>query len=280
MTKRLVVAVVVTLLAVGASAQMDPMRPTPKLPLGDTLLAMPTTHMPGAGIWELRFTHRFNEPLNRGAGHTLLGLDSNAEIVFGLSYVVHDNVQLSLHRSNANDTLEGAARWVVLQQGSMPFSAALRGGADWRTEQNLNDRSSFFAQAILSHQFGRVAEISIVPTYVTKAGRAVEGDSSGALFAHTFNVPVTLAWMVRPAVGIVGEIIPPNSDLPDEIDSVIGWSLGLKYNIGAHWFELLVTNNQSTLTDQWATSTYQGGPLNSGDMHLGFNIERRFGHKR
>ena len=71
-----------------------------------------------------------------------------------------------------------------------------------------------------------------------------------------------------------------DEDLPDDVDSVTGWSLGLKYNVGAHWFEVLVTNNQSTLTDQLVTSTYQGEALRPHDMHLGFNIERRFGHRR
>jgi len=47
--------------------------------------------------------------------------------------------------------------------------------------------------------------------------------------------------------------------------------------IGGHFFEVLLTNNNATHVDQYVTSTYQGAPLNRGDLHIGFNIERRFG---
>lgn len=56
------------------------------------------------------------------------------------------------------------------------------------------------------------------------------------------------------------------------------WSAGLKQVIGGHYFELMITNSNATHVDQYVTSTYQGSPLKSGDLHLGFNIERRFGH--
>ena len=43
--------------------------------------------------------------------------------------------------------------------------------------------------------------------------------------------------------------------------------------------EILVTNSNATHVDQYVSSTYQGSPLNKSDLHLGFNIERRFGGK-
>jgi hypothetical protein len=156
----------------------------------------------------------------------------------------------------------------------------LRGGADWRTERNLGDRTSFFAQAIVSHQFGRKAEVFALPSFATKAGRAVSGNSSQALFDTAFNVPVGVAYMIRPALSVVAEILPPNRDLPSNMKSDFGWSLGLKRAIGGHWFEIMVTNSQATMVDQYVTTTYQGTPLDSGDVRLGFNIERRFGKRR
>jgi len=266
-------------------AQTDPYKPVNKLPLGDWLLTLPSANMPARGTWEVKFTHRFNQSLDQGdfsdQVHSLFGLDTNADVVFGMSYAVRRDLQLSLMRSNTNDTLEGAAKYVVLQQAaSVPLSLSLRGGADWRSEKNLGDRTSFFAQAIVSHQFGRKAEVFAIPTFATKAGRALTGDSSGALFKHAFNVPVGIAVMVRPALSVVAEITPPNRDLPDEVNADLGWALGIKRQFGGHWFEILITNSQSSTADQYVTSTFQGSPLDSGDIHLGFNIERRFGRKR
>jgi hypothetical protein len=267
-----------------ASSAVAQQEPKP-LPLGDVLLSLPTSNVQPNGTWELRFSHRFNQSLSHGSFsdqvHSLFGLDTNADVVFALSRAVTPNLQLSLARSNTNDTLEAAAKYALLRQSSsMPVSLTLRGGTDWRTERNLEDRSTFFAQAIVAHQFGRKAEVFALPTFATKAGRAVSGNTSGALFDTAFNVPVGVAWMLQQQLAVVAEVVPPNGDLPDTIDSDFGWALGIKRAIGGHWFEVLVTNNQATLTDQYLTTTFQGAPLDAGDVRLGFNIERRFGKRR
>ena len=278
-------AFLIFLVATSAVAQENPYSPIRKLPLGDWLLSLPSTGIPSQGTWEVKFTHRFNQSLDQGGLsdqiHSLFGLDTNADVVFGASYAVRRDLQLSLMRSNTNDTVEAAAKFVVLQQApAVPFSISLRGGADWRTERNLDDRVSLFAQAIVSRQFGRKAEVFLLPTFATKAGRAVTGDSSGALFKDAFNMPVGAAITIRPALFVVAEITPPNQDLPDDMDADLGWAIGIKRQIGGHWFEILVTNSQSGTADQYVTSTFQGTPLDMGDIHLGFNIERRFGRRR
>jgi hypothetical protein len=283
MTKRALVCALV--LALPLFAQEDPYRPLGKLPLGDTLLSLPSPQIPSQGTWEVKFTHRFNASLTDGdledQWHSLFGLDSNADVVFGASWAVRRDLQFSLSRSNTNDTVEAAAKYVVLQQApAVPVSVTVRGGVDWRTERDLDDRTSLFAQAIVSRQFGTKAEVLLLPTVATKAGRAVSGDGSAALFETAFNMPVAFAYRIKPPLSVVLELIPPNQDLPDGMDADIGWSLGIKRAIGGHWFEVLVTNNQSTLTDQYVTSTYQGSPLNLDDVKLGFNIERRFGRRR
>ena len=50
----------------------------------------------------------------------------------------------------------------------------------------------------------------------------------------------------------------------------------LKRVIGGHYFEILISNSNATHADQYVTSTYMGSPLQRSDLHLGFNIERRF----
>lgn len=282
MTSRL--ALVVLLFAAPLLAQ-DPYTPVGKLPLGDTLLSLPSSQIPTQGTWEVKFSHRFNQPLTEGGFsdqvHSLFGLDTNADVVFAVSKTLRRDLQLSVARSNTNDTLEGALKYVVLQQApAMPVTLTLRGGADWRTERDIEDRVSLFAQAIVSRKIGSKAEIFALPTFATNAGRGVSGNTSGALFEHAFNVPVGIAIMIRRPLAVVAEIIPPNRDLPATMDSDFGWALGLKRAIGGHWFEILLTNSQATFVDQYVTTTFQGAPLDSGDIRLGFNIERRFGKRR
>ncbi|HET7707038.1 MAG TPA: DUF5777 family beta-barrel protein [Thermoanaerobaculia bacterium] len=279
--RRIAAVLVVFLVSAAAHAQGEakPFRP---LPLGDVLLTLPTSHMPERGTWEVKFSHRFNQSIDEGeAVHSLFGLDSGANVTMGLSYVPMRDLQIAVARSNVLDTFEMSAKYLVFQQAAaIPVSAALRGGADWRSERNVDDRVSWFAQAIVSRQFGSRAAVYAMPTFVTNAGRASSGDASVALFENAFNVPVGASFMVRRGLSLVVEIIPPNGDLPESVDADFGWAFGIKQALGGHWFEVLLTNNNATTADQYTTSTYQGAGLRSGDIQLGFNIERRFGRRR
>ena len=270
------------LLTALAHAQDARYTPTTPIPLGDTYLTLPSSHIAGNGSWEVKFTHRFAQSLDQGSFsdrlHSLWGLDSNADVGIGLSYAIRPDLQFSFYRSNALDDIELGAKYVVIQQAeAVPFSIALRGGGDFRTEAGLSERTSLFAQAIVSRQFGKRAEIFAIPTYVTNAGRALSGDRSTALFEHAGNIPVGFAWVMTDALSVVGELIPKNRDLPDGFHGDYAWALGLKRAIGGHYFEILVTNSNATHADQYVTSTYMGSPLDKSDIHLGFNIERRFG---
>src|SRR5436190_3079215 len=156
--------------------------PVTSLPLGDVFLSLPTSHISSKGTWEVRFTHRFSQSLDEGSFsdriHSLYGLDSSADIGLGLSYVPVRDLQLSIYRTNAMDDIEFGAKYSIVQQApAIPFSASIRGGFDWRTEVQITDRTSFFGQAMLSRQFGKRAEVTIVPTYGTKAGRAVTANT-------------------------------------------------------------------------------------------------------
>ncbi len=272
--------ILVFLLVSRATAQSPPL-----LPLGDTLLTLPTSHIPAEGTFEVKFTHRFNQSLSQGSFsdqiHSLFGLDSNADVGLGFSYAHTPNLQFSLLRSNTLDDIEVAAKYVVMQQSpSVPLSLALRGGIDWRTDREIDDRTSVFAQAVLSRQFGRRVEVFVMPTFVTNAGRAVFQRRSVAQFDHAFNVPIGAAVMIRPALSVIAELIPVNRDLPSDLNAELGWALGLKRALGGHYFEILLTNSNATHADQYVTSTYQGTPLVADQVHLGFNIERRFGRRR
>ena len=165
MTRGSLFAVGCSLFAVALSVTAQtasPYTPLNPVPLGDTLLTLPTSHIPSEGTWEVKFTHRFNQSLDQGSlsdrVHSLWGLDSNADVGIGVSFAPRRDLQLSFYRSNALDDIELAAKYVVIQQAAaIPLSAALRAGADVRTEQALQDRTSFFVQAILSRQIGRAS---------------------------------------------------------------------------------------------------------------------------
>lgn len=280
-----VAVLLASLLAVPVRAQDDRYTPLQPLPLGALLLSMPSNHVPAPGTWHLRFNHRFNGSADEGSltdrFRTLFGMDSGANVTMAIAYAPARDVELSLARSNSMDDYELAARYVVVQQAkAIPLSVAVRGGADWRTESGIEDRSSIFAQAILSRRMGARAEVFVIPTVVTNAGRSASGDASRAQFSHAFNAPIGVALLVWRNTTAVAEWTPPNRDLPHEMRSDGAWALGVKKAIGGHHFEVMLTNSQATTVDQYTTTTYVGAPLRTGDVHIGFNIERQFGGSR
>lgn len=272
-------AAVALALSAPCIAQENPYEPLPPLPIGSVLLSLPSPHVTPAATWEVGFAHRFLQPVDSG-NHSLWGLDGGANVTFGLAWVPVHDLQLSVTRSNILDDIELAGKYVVMQQApAIPVSLSLRAGADFRTEENVDDRTSVFAQLLVSRQLGSRFEIFVVPTVVTNAGRASAGDRSVALFSHAFNAPVAVAYQLMPTLSVVGEFVPANRDLPRSVDREHGWAVGIKRVVGGHHFEILLTNTTATTVDEYTTTTALGAPLRRGDVHLGFNIERQFGGK-
>lgn len=280
MTDRRGAALLLALFFFAASsvAQSSGYQPYEPLPLGSTLLTLPSPHVAATGIWEVRFAHRFAEA--RGEGfHSLWGLDNGANVTMGLGWVALRDLELTILRSSVLETWEAGAKYVVVQEApSIPFSLTVRAGVAVRGEQGIEDRASPFAQAIVARRFGDRFELFALPTWARHAGRATVGERSYALFDDAFNVPLAAALVVGRGMTIVVEIVPPNGDLPGGGDP--GWSAGIKKAVGGHHFELILTNSAATTTDQIVSSTYLGEPLDGGGLRIGFNIERQFGRAR
>jgi len=261
-----------------ALAQTAPSAPVQPVPVGALVLTLPSSHVADRGTWEVRFSHRFNQNVDQNVVHSLFGLDSGANVGLGLSYVPLRDFELALLRNSSLETYEGSGKYELFQQArAIPLTAAIRAGIDWRNQQGLADRSSYFAQVILSRQFGNRFDLYVEPGFVTNAGRVVNGTGSSALFKHAFNVPVGVDFELGAGLSLAAEVIPKNHDLPSTLASSIGWSAGLKHAIGGHYFEVFLTNSNGMTVDQYLTSTFNGAPFRTHDRRLGFNIERRWG---
>jgi len=270
MTRRF--ALVLLFVAASALAQSEPL---PPLRVGETLMNLSTPRILPEKAWEVRFAHRFSQPINDGDVHSLWGLDSSADIGIALLYAPTKRIQLGLFRTDVLDDYELSLKSLLVEQSdTRPLSVAVRIGGDFRTEENVEDGASAFAQAILSKQFAEKFEIFILPTYVSNAPVSELYE-----FDHAFNVPIGFAYMIHRYLSLVIEVVPVNADLPDGFDSDLGWAVGLKRAIGGHYFEILFANSRATHVDQYTTSSFLGSGLELGDVHLGFNIERRFGGK-
>lgn len=276
--RRPLLALALLLLSAMTMRGDDRYRPIPPLPLGSFLLTLPSNHATDAGTWQLWFNHRFGIA-DEDSADTLFGLDSGANVGFGAIWSPRRDVDVMLVRTNILDTIEIAGRYVVVQQAAaIPFTLALRAGADVRTAEAVEDRASYFLQAIASRRIGSQIEIFAIPTISTDAGRSATESGSIATFASAVNVPIGVAFHQGRGLSFIAELIPPNGDLRDEADP--GWAIGVKKAIGGHHFEFVATNSAATTVDQYVTSSYQGRPFVIDELHFGFNISRTFGSAR
>jgi len=271
---RLAIAALLSLAAAGASSAEDPAS-LPPFALGEFLLNMPTATTLTAKSSEVRFTHRFSQPVNEGDADSLWGLDGSSDIGLAYAYGFTADLEGGIYRTDVQDDWELSAKYALRRQSTgYPLSITVRGGADVRTEDGTDDGATPFAQCIFEKQIGSRLKLLAAPSVIGEWGA----------YDYAFNVPLGLAWSIKPHMILALEVIPENGDQPDGFDSSIGWSVGLKHSIGGHFFEFVVGNTRATHVSQYVTSSIFAstepaamGGFEAGDVFLGFNIERRFG---
>jgi hypothetical protein len=252
----------------------EPVQPPP-FALGGTLLNLPTAATLPAKTSEVRFTHRFSQPVNEGDADSLWGLDGSSDIGLAFSYGLTSDLEAGIYRSDVQDDWELSAKYAVRRQsGDSPLSITVRAGADVRTEDGNDDGATPFAQCVLERQIGSRLRLIAAPSVIGDWGA----------YDYAFNVPIGLAWSIKPHMILAVEVVPENTDRPEGFDSSVGWSVGLKHSIGGHFFEFVVGNTRATHVSQYVTSSIfastEPAAMNGfdpGDVFLGFNIERRFG---
>jgi len=249
-----------------------PERPRP--PEGSRIVNLPSTDVPAKGTLGVLFTHRFAQPLDESDYQSFFSFDSGADIGLGLSYSPFDSLELSLDRSSAQDDYELAAKYRFLPFAEgRPFALSLRVGGNARTEEGIEDRTAFFAQAIGSVALGPRIRLTAIPTFV----------SNTALFRDVFTVPVALSVAVTRTVNVQAEFYPKNRDfteLPATVTAPArrtsaGWIVAFEKTVLRHRFSWTVGNLRATNVDQYAGSDFAGG-IPRSDVFIGFNLVRQW----
>jgi len=275
----LMTALVVLLAAAGplvaqtetAQSQTPPEAPAPpRPPEGERIINFPSADVPRAGTLTLLFTHRFSQALEDSDIHSLYSFDSGADIGIGLAYAPVTNLDISLYRSSNEDTYELDAKYHVFSAG--PFAAAVRGGADWRTERHLEKRSSFFGQAILAVSIGSRIRLTAIPTYVSRvAGNTFVGQQP--FYEKVFNLGGAMSIAVTRTINIQGEVMARRK----KTDSGgVAWNASIEKTVPRHRFAFTVGNQRATTVDQYVTWTPQFFGQSPHRFYIGFNIVRQW----
>jgi hypothetical protein len=281
-------------------------RKTSFLPIeGNVIINLPSVDVPREGTLSVIFTHRFLTAVqNSNAFHDLVSFDNGASIGIGLGYTPIPNLDLAFYRSSESslDPWEIAGKYRFLSEG--PLGLALRVGADVRSERNLTDRTSVFAQGILAYTFGDRVRITAVPTYVTKVkginrtynpgftppsfpprhDRSCEPNAFGGticsgLYRNVINIPVGVSIAVTRSITVHGEVSPR---LGRYDASGVAWVASIEKSLLRHRFCFTAGNQRQTTVDQYAgglpwSSQYTSEKVNGvKGVYLGFNLIRQW----
>lgn len=237
---------------------------------GPAVVNLPTTTTLPKGDFLFRVSHRFYPSATEG-WKSFFGLDGPAFTLLGLGYGLTDRLTVDLARASLDKALAFGLHWAAADQGSLPFSVALRAGAAWATEEifgrKAGDSRNFklHAQLTLARRVGDRVSLAVVPSVSTQADHWTEEPKG--VFA------VGLAGRVGLAAGLsfIGEWTPVLSGYRAASS---GWAFGLEKAVGGHIFQLFVLNSAGLTADQYLP----GGDLSlaEGKFRVGFTIYRLF----
>ena len=271
--------------------------PPPRPPEGSVIINLPSTEVPSPAALTLLITHRFTQPVQDSDVHSLFSFDSAADIKIGAAYSPLKNLEISLERDPAHclcglggtsstATLQGleiyelGAKYRLLSRG--PASLAVRVGGDWRTATGLDNRTTFFAQAIAGVSIGPRIRITAIPTYVSKtSGQPLFRTIPVAFYRDVFNVAGALSVGVTRSINIHGEILPR---VTRGGARGVGWIASLEKTVLRHRFAFTAGNLRATTVDQYIASDFRqaraGAPnFAPQDLYLGFNLVRQWNLK-
>lgn len=230
---------------------------------GDRFLQTSSPLANEQGLFQVLFSHRFNQPVNQAGGNELGGLDSGANIGIGLGYAPMDRLAIEVLRASTGGDYEFAAKYTVLKPTKeLPIAVGVRGGLDWETKGSLERRTGGFGQAIVAVTLGERFTLGAAPTYV----------SNTALFTDVWNVPLVAELKVAKGLFLTGEYVFRNRDLAGSKGQ---WSFAVEKSLFHHRFSVWIGNSGGLAVDQIMAADYGGG-VNESNLRLGFNLIRQF----
>ena len=285
------VAPLILAAAAPVAAQEAPSAAPIPPPEGSVIVNLPSADVPREGTLTLLVTHRFSQPVQDSDVHTLFSFDSAADIKLGLAYAPLPNLEVSFERDPARcfcgssgatsagtqrglEVYELSAKYRFFSRGAARLS--LRAGEDWRTAENLRDRSGFFAQAVLAVSLGSRVRLTAVPTYVSKTSHSLQGEFPRP-HSNVWNVPFGISVGATRSVFFHGEFVPR---VGRGGARGAGWIASLEKTVLRHRFAFTVGNLRATTVDQYVASEFRSASaipaFRPHDYFLGFNLTRQW----
>lgn len=265
------------------SAMSKDEKPVPVTIFKSTRLVLSqTTKMVKKNEFNFQVIHRFGDIAgSNGGGQTAFGIDRVNDVFLGFEYGVSDNFNIDAARSTIGQLIQLELKWALVQQtsdGSSPLAVTVLGEAGVQPYQQVtfptfSSRLSYFAQAIIAHNFDSKVSVQVAPSYLRQnTPFPISPDNTEqSLFALQAAARIKLT----NHTGFIVDYAHPFSNFRDNNYSFQD-PLGFGYEVetGGHVFTVNITNANSVSEMNMLSRSQQR--YSRGQYRLGFTISRMF----
>lgn len=239
---------------------------------------MQTIEGPAAGALNLMIQHRFGT-LNNGI-YDFFGLD-NAVWRLGFDYGISNRLVIGVGRSNLQKTYDGYIKYKLLRQtkgkSEMPITVSILGAISNYTQKpppekpyiNATYRTAYTTQLLIARKFGSSFSAQLAPTYIHYNLVPTTADKND-IFALAAGVRMKIT--KRMSINAEYNYLPSGQVVSSGVSDC--FSLGWDIETGGHVFQLVFTNSQSMVENQYITQTTS--QWSKGEIYFGFNVSRNF----
>lgn len=227
---------------------------------------LPTAEVQSKGDFYFNIVHRFATPVSEGIGE-VWGIDGSVIMRIAFGYSPTDDLMLVLGRSNreGNINLEAKYKLYANDNDVAPFSVSVLGGTAYTGKPTVEDNEEFqfygslIANTMLFDKLG----LGISPSFLYNSHIYCEDVENtltfGAYAQFYFDDYLSIAVEANPTV----------TGWRQFYDS---YTVGVELETGGHFFKVSIGNNILSNMNQFMAGA--GDAFDSGDLHLGFQIQR------
>lgn len=228
---------------------------------------------------DFRIEHRFG--LIKNGYSEFFGLDQ-AYTFFGLEYGIKDWWMIGINRSSIDKTVGGFTKLSLFRQSTgaknIPLSVSFMVGTSiigltFSNPVRNNDffsRVNYTTQCLIARKFSDNFSAQLSPVWIHR-NLIPNSTDNNDLFALGFSA----RYKLTPTLSLNGEYYPvlnPSTYQKDKYNNSL--SFGFDIQTEGHVFQIIVSNSTDMIEKNFIGDT--SGKWLKGDIHLGFNILRKF----
>lgn len=228
------------------------------------------------GRLDFRVQHRFD--LIKNGYNEFFGLD-HAFTFLGLEYGIKDWIMVGLNRTSMTQAVTGFTKINLMRQitdsKSHPISVSFFIGSSYMGQSLVSpvdflSQLSYTTEILIARKFGDSFSAQVSPIWIHRNKVTSLTNSN-----NTFALGLSAHYNLSPALSLSGEyypVISPSVYYNNNNFNSLSFSLDIK--TPGHVFQIVLTNSNDMIEKNFVGET-TGNWLN-GDIHLGFNILRKF----